>query len=163
MKTLYIVRHAKSSWGNLNQDDFDRTLNERGKRDLPFMAEKLKDLGVIPQMIISSPAKRALMTSKGLAEGIGYDPDKIEWHENIYESSAEEMLKSIETVDDEVDELMIVGHNPSVTFLVQKLCGEYLMKYSTCGVFAIEFDSSSWKNLSDGRKLFWIYPKLYND
>ena len=161
MKRLYIVRHAKSSWKAHDTRDFDRTLDERGERDLPFMADKLNDLNVKPDYIISSPACRAITTARGLAEGIGFDSNKIDEHENIYESSVEEMLKSISTIGDEIDELMIVGHNPSVTFLVYQLCGEMLHKYSTCGIFAIDFDVQSWSELKNGKKVFWIYPKLY--
>ena len=161
MKRLYIVRHAKSSWKEIDLNDFDRTLDERGKRDLPFMAARLNDLEVNPTYIISSPASRAITTAKGLAQGIGFDFNNIDEHKNIYESTAEEMLKSISTVGDEVNELMIVGHNPSVTFLVYTLCGEILNKFSTCGIFAIDFKSNSWAEIKNGKKVFWIYPKLY--
>lgn len=162
MKTLYIVRHAKSSWGSFDVNDFDRSLNLRGERDLPLMAQELKKLGVNPDYIISSPAKRAITTAKGLAEGIGFSIDQIDQHENIYESSAEEMLKSIKTVADDVTELMIVGHNPSVSFLVNMLSNEWLDKYSTCGCFAIDFNIDNWKDILKGKKRFWVYPKMYS-
>lgn len=162
MKTLYIVRHAKSSWSDFGASDFDRTLNSRGEHDLPLMGEELKKLDVKPDYIISSPAVRAITTAKGLAEVLGFSSEKIDEHPNTYESSAEEMLKSIRSVPDTVNELMIVGHNPSVSFLVQDLANDWINKFSTCGCYAIEFNEQSWKNIIRGKKKFWAYPKLFN-
>lgn len=162
MKTLYIVRHAKSSWADFGSDDFDRTLDSRGKHDLPLMGEELKKLGVKPDYIISSPAVRAITTAKGLAKALNFNEEGIDLHPNTYESSAQEMLKSIMTVPDSVNELMIVGHNPSVSFLVQDLANDWVMKYSTCGCYAIEFTETSWKDIIKGKKKFWVYPKLFS-
>ena len=162
MKTLYIVRHAKSSWVDFSQDDFDRTLDARGKHDLPLMGAELKRLGVNPDQVISSPAVRAITTARGLARALGFDEANIDLHPNTYESSAEEMLKSIKTVPENVDQLMIVGHNPSVSYLVSDLANDWLNKYSTCGCYAIEFEEGSWKNILKGKKKFWVYPKLFS-
>jgi phosphohistidine phosphatase len=161
MKTLYIVRHAKSSWGSMDISDFDRSLNSRGKEDVPFMGIKLKELKVQPDYVISSPAKRAITTAKGLSEGLGFPITRIDEHANTYESSAEEMLKSIRSISDDVKELMIVGHNPSVSYLVSYLTDEYLTKYSTCGCYAVELDITSWEDISKGKKKFWVYPKYF--
>lgn len=162
MKTLYILRHAKSSWVDFSQDDFDRTLDARGEHDLPLMGAELKKLGVNPDYIISSSALRAITTAKGLANSLGFDASKIDLQPNTYESSAEEMLKSIKTVPDSVDQLMIVGHNPSVSYLVSDLANDWLNKFSTCGCYAIQFENDSWKEIVNGTKKFWVYPKLFS-
>lgn len=161
MKTLYIVRHAKSSWADFGSSDFDRTLNSRGEHDLPLMGEELKKLNVKPDYIISSPAVRALSTAQGLAKALDFEVSDIDEHLNTYESSAEEMFKSILTVPDSVNELMIVGHNPSVSFLVQDLANDWVNKFSTLGCYAIEFNETSWQNIMKGKKKFWAYPKLF--
>ena len=113
-KTLYIARHAKSSWDDASLSDFERPLNKRGKRDAPFMAEKLKELGVKPDLILSSPAQRAKTTAKHYHEALG---SKLEFDERIYEASLMSLIYLIQEQFEKVDSLMIVGHNPGLTML----------------------------------------------
>ncbi len=87
MKYIYLIRHAKSSWGEVDISDFDRPLNKRGKKDLPFMANRLKEFGIKPDLILSSPAKRAQKTAKTIAETIDYDMQDILYEESLYDSS----------------------------------------------------------------------------
>ena len=95
MKTLYIVRHAKSSWDLAGITDFDRPLNERGKRDAPRMAKRLKEKRVNPDLMLSSPAKRALSTCKRFAEGLGYAKDKIKTERGLYHADEDEIAAFI--------------------------------------------------------------------
>ena len=92
MKKLYLARHAKSSWKNPDLDDYDRPLNKRGIRDAPFIGKKLKEKNILPDLIISSPAIRAITTAKELAAQMGYPEENIILDENIYEAGGGESV-----------------------------------------------------------------------
>jgi phosphohistidine phosphatase len=161
MKTLYLLRHAKSSWDNLGLDDIDRPLNERGKRDAPFMGQKLKEIGVLPALIIASPAKRAKKTAKKIAVQMGYDEAKIVLKRNIYEASLSDLLELLRK--QKVDSLMLVGHNPELTALYNFLCPIFIPNIPTAGVVGINFPIASWQEIHhhQGEQLFFEYPKRY--
>ncbi len=163
MKTLYIVRHAKSSWDNSDLDDFDRPLNERGKRNAPEMGERLKEKGIKPDLIISSSAKRAFSTAKKIAKEVDYPVDKIKKSENLYLASISSAINIIRQVDDSVAALMIFGHNPGWTELSNYLCDVYIDNIPTAGVSAIRFDFDSWAKIDKGKgkMLFFDYPKKF--
>ena len=112
MKTIILVRHAKSSWKDTSLDDFDRPLNKRGKRNAPFMGEKLKNRQIVPDLILSSPAKRAKKTATIVAKTIGYPKKKIQYSDNMYHSSARYLLEMVRNQDDESETIMLFGHNP---------------------------------------------------
>ncbi|MCK5032034.1 MAG: histidine phosphatase family protein, partial [Calditrichia bacterium] len=109
MKTLYLLRHAKSSWDNPELDDFERPLNKRGHHDAPLIGNLLEKLNISPDLIISSPAIRASMTARIIADAIKYPLDRIRYDENIYEAGEMDLLEVIYAVDDTVDKLMLVG------------------------------------------------------
>ncbi len=161
MKTLFIVRHAKSSWKDASLSDFDRPLNKRGKRDVPDMGLRLKALNILPDLIISSPANRALTAAKGIAEKIGYPLKSIVGNDVLYHAGSRSIIKFIAATDDKHDSLMIFGHNPGFTYLINDLSDFYLGNLPTTGVFAIEFDVNSWQDLqkAKGRKIMYDYPK----
>src|SRR5688572_28096927 len=100
MKTIYIVRHAKSSWSNPDQADFERGLNDRGKRDAPRMGKRLKEKNVHPDLMVSSPAKRALSTAKRMAEILNYPKEKIKPDRLLYHADEETILSVIQTLND---------------------------------------------------------------
>lgn len=160
-KSLYLVRHAKSDWSIPGRKDFDRDLNTRGINDAPKMGGKLAELGVSPGLIISSPAVRAKATAEYIAEQLGYDTEKIDFNEEIYEASLRTMLSIINNSDEQCNSIMMFGHNPGVTYLAEYLTKENLGDIPTCGVVAIEFETETWKEVSgDTGKLKWfIYPK----
>ena len=112
MKTLYLVRHAKSSWKYPNLDDFERPLNKRGRKNAPFMGTILKKLKVAPDLIISSPTNRATMTARIFADKISYPLEKIHYRESIYECRANAFIHVIEHLDDVGNKAMLIGHNP---------------------------------------------------
>jgi phosphohistidine phosphatase len=162
MKTLYLTRHAKSSWKQPELSDFERPLNKRGKRDAPFMGEILEKKGINPDLIISSPAKRAKKTAIAIAEKLGYKTKKILYDENIYEASNRELVSIVKQFDDNCNSVIMFGHNPGLTMLHNFLCGYYIDNIPTCGVVALEFNSS-WKDLREktGKLLFFEHPKLH--
>ena len=159
MKQLYIIRHAKSSWKNLTLDDFDRGLNKRGKKDAPFMGHKLKQKNTLPDIIISSPAKRAKTTAQIIAKEIGFSKD-IEFNHNIYEANINTLHKIITSIDDKNNIVFLFGHNPYLNELVENYINFY-DNIPTCGVVKIEFDSKSWKdiNSSNAKFILFDYPK----
>ncbi len=163
MKTLYIIRHAKSSWDGI-EEDINRPLNNRGKSNAPMIGHVLLKKGVKPNLIISSPALRAKTTALLIAKEIGYDEDSIAFDESIYESSTQNIINIINSVSDEVKSLAIVGHNPALTDVINVLSGSgRLDNLPTMGVFAIKFDFNSWKdvNYNSGEVLFFEYPKKH--
>ena len=161
MKTLYIVRHAKSSWDNPNLDDFDRPLNSRGKKNAPEMGERLKKKGIKPDLIISSSAKRAYTTAVKIAKEIGYPKNDIKRTENFYLAGVNASLRIIHQVDDHVESLMIFGHNPGWTDLSNYLCDFQIDNIPTCGISAITFEIDKWSEVKTGggKLLFFDYPK----
>lgn len=160
-KTLYLVRHAKSSWSDPSLSDRDRPLNKRGRRSAPDMGSRLAARGHRPDLIISSPAKRALMTAKIIAEEVGYAKSGIVTDESMYFSGVSGMEKMLERVDDSYQKVMIVGHNPAMTSLMNKLSGSDVYNMPTCAVAIIGYDMTSWSELSSegGKLLEYDFPK----
>lgn len=161
MKTLYIVRHAKSSWDDPYLDDFDRPLNGRGKRNVPDMGQRLSKLGVKPDLLLSSPANRAITTARGIASVIGYSKDDISQNRGLYHASSSSIIEIISETDDQVNTLMIFGHNPGFTSLISALSGFNLYNLPTCGICGIRFPINSWRAIHTlkGEKFYYDYPK----
>lgn len=159
---LTLIRHAKSSWSDDSLDDFDRPLNKRGKRDAPFMAERLATRGVMPDALVSSPARRAAATANKLAKGIAFGKDSIAWMEEIYHASVPELLAVIHSFDPAWRHVWLIGHNPGLTDLVNSLDAKAgIDNISTCGVVEIELDVNAWSDVTpgDGRVSSFDYPK----
>lgn len=164
-RILYIARHAKSSWKDPSLFDHERPLNKRGKKDAPMIGKILQAKGVMPDMIISSPAKRAKKTANILAKEINYPKENIKEEKDIYEASVSDLLGILEQLDDSLQKVMIVGHNPSFTALANYLSPKYFDNIPTTGVVAISFPCSSWKEIerNSGNVIFYEYPKKYKD
>src|SRR4051794_29220568 len=118
-KNLILLRHAKSDWSDPGQKDFDRDLNSRGRLDAPRMGKKLCEMDVKPDLIIASPALRARLTAEFVSEQLRYDVDKIDFREEIYEASLRSLLNVINGLDDTYNKVMIVGHNPTFTYIAE--------------------------------------------
>ena len=163
MKTLYLARHAKSSWKHPELSDIERPLNKRGKRDAPYIGNLLKEKVVKPDIVISSPALRAKKTALAIAEKIDYPKSKILIDENIYESSSTELIHIIKGFGDKYNSVMMFGHNPGFTMVNNYLTNSFIDNIPTCGVVGIRFNSS-WKKIdsASGKAFFFIYPKLFN-
>ncbi len=163
MKTIYLVRHAKSSWKYPNLDDFERPLNKRGRKSAPFMGTILKKLKVAPDLILSSPANRASMTARIIADKISYPLEKIRFSESIYVFSANALIEVIEHLDDVVNKAMLVGHNPALTDLANYIGDKPISNIPTSGVFCADLDIPSWAKFSDhcGKLKFFEFPKKH--
>jgi phosphohistidine phosphatase len=150
MKTLLIMRHAKSSWDNDQLADFDRPLNDRGRRDAPRMGKLLAQLDIAPDLIISSPAKRASETAELAALAASY-PGEIRYTEELYLAEPETYVELARQTDDSVSTLLLVGHNPDVEELVADLSGhEERMPTAALAVFHLPIDH--WEELGLGNE-----------
>lgn len=161
MKTLYILRHAKSSWKDPTLTDHQRPLNKRGKRNVPLMGERLKTRTVRPDRIISSDARRALDTAIPIAEILDVDPATIKREPRLYHASQGQMVKLLKGLKDSWEKVMIVGHNPGLTELANRFLPHPLSNLPTAGVVELEFAIDTWKAI-DARRLVHSsvdYPK----
>ena len=164
MKTLILVRHAKSSWKDINLDDFDRPLNKRGKKDAPLMGKKLKKRQVIPDLILSSPAKRARKTAKAVAKAIAYPKKKIVFNYKMYHSSAKYLFKMVRNMDDKHKTIMLFGHNLEFNDFADRLLKKNpVYNIVTTGVYCIKFNVDHWQQIQKkkGEAVFYDYPKQY--
>ena len=161
MKKLFIIRHAKSDWENINLDDYDRPLNKRGEKNAPFMGKVLEQKNIIPDLIISSPALRAITTAKLIAKEVKYKKE-ITPNQYIYEAYVTSLQEIVQYIHDSNDTVFLVGHNPGVSALAYMLCG-LKEELPTCSIVEIEFDCKSWMDVSrENSKLVSLdYPKKY--
>lgn len=155
------MRHAKSSWDNPGESDFDRTLNERGKKDAPEMAHRIQKKEFNPQLIVCSPAKRTQKTARLVAEVLGYNEKKIELETSMYDADISDLLHTIRTLEDDLNRVMMIGHNPGFTGLIGTLTTSLIANLPTSGVALIQFNIKSWKQVSNhSGTLEWIdFPK----
>ena len=165
MKTIYFVRHAKSSWKDPSLRDFDRPLNKRGFRDAPFMATLAKSKGARPGLIVSSPANRALTTATFFAKELGIEPDDIQQRPEIYEAFPDQVLAIVRSLPDEVGEVFVFGHNPTFTSLANQFTKDPIDNVPTCGIVRLVSTADEWQNLdTDNTRLTaFHYPKQYFD
>lgn len=161
MKTLYIMRHAKSSWEFEELSDHDRPLNKRGRTDAPLMGQELAANNVSLQLILSSPAVRALTTATLVGRELGYDADEIVVDERIYGASADELLEVVQETPADVDTLMLVGHNEALSEFANMLSPKPMTSLPTAGVVALRFDCESWYDVKreNAELLFFETPK----
>lgn len=160
-RLLLICRHAQSSWDDAAVRDFDRPLNRRGERDAPEMGRRLLQHGVQPDLIITSPAKRALQTARYYADQLAYPLDRLQAEPLVYLASVHQLIGLLETVDPKVRTLLAVGHNPAITNLANMLGGLHIDSIPTGGIVALAFHQPSWQGLAPdtGQLVFVDYPK----
>lgn len=144
MKTLYLIRHAKSSWDEEGLADRDRPLNDRGKRDAPKMGKRLAARRARPDLILSSTAVRALTTAEIVAKELGYKRKAIVVDERIYAAELTTLLNIIGALDDAHAVVMIFGHNPELTTVARYFSNE-IDDMPTCAVAEFEFDVAHWR------------------
>ena len=147
MKTLLVLRHAKSSWDDASLSDFERPLNDRGKSAAPAMGKAIKRHGFEPDLILSSPAVRARETARLAKESSG-SAAEIEHDNRIYEASSKTLTKVLSEVDNRFETVMIVGHNPGMEGLVQALTGKS-ERMPTAALAVIDLDISDWSKVGD--------------
>ena len=140
-KILYLMRHAESSWSGTDLSDFDRTLNERGLRDAPEMGLRLKMRGPLPEIILCSPAKRAMQTLENMDLGI----ENVVFDERIYAASTGELLDLIQSLENDCDSAMLIGHNPTMARLIRRLSDVRIDSMPTCAIATIGLASTHWR------------------
>jgi phosphohistidine phosphatase len=144
MKSLTIVRHAKSSWEDRGLSDRERPLNKRGERDAPAMGKRVAEAGIRPSQIISSPAVRAWTTARIFAKELGYPAEFLQREDGLYLASLDNLLDVIATQDNGFNNLMLFGHNPGLTDLVNYLVPGLTSNLPTSGVVSVELDCDDW-------------------
>jgi len=150
MKTLFLIRHAKSSWGDTALPDKDRPLNDRGRRDAPKMGERLAKRDVKPDLILSSPARRALKTAEIIAKKLDYMLKDIVVDDRLYAGEADDLLRVIHKLGDKLERVMLFGHNPELTELAHRLSSK-ITHMPTCAVAEFTFDAKSWSYIGKGK------------
>jgi len=161
MKNLLIMRHAKSDWDNENLTDFERPLNKRGEKAAQFMGEEINKRNKLPDIIISSPANRAKTTAKLFAKASNYTKEII-FEKDFYFGHIEDVLDIIKKMDNSIDRIMVVGHNPTCENFVTELSENYpYVTMPTAAIASINFDIENWSDLEYGiGDLEWlIKPK----
>ncbi|NNE54487.1 MAG: histidine phosphatase family protein [Flavobacteriales bacterium] len=161
MKRLYINRHAKSSWDDRTLTDFERPLNGRGLRDAPFMAEVFAQDHRVDQ-IISSPANRALSTAIEFAKALSIPLSDIKQDKTIYHASIVDLMKVVQSIDDQLDSVIMFGHNPGFSYIVDHLTGDGI-SMATCAIVGIDLHIDSWKAADrlTGSVVHYDYPKKH--
>ena len=160
-KLLLICRHAKSSWQDAHLSDRERPLNTRGERDAPDMGRRLLGRGIQPDLIMTSPAIRAMMTAEHYALALGYPTASLRINPEQYAASVAGLITLLRTVEQQCARLMLVGHNPESTDLANVLGNLAIGNIPTSGIVALEFAVGRWQDLQagSGRLLFFDFPK----
>ena len=161
MKTLFIIRHGKSSWDFPKLPDKKRPLLKKGTNRTKKIGKYLSDNNIKVDLIISSPAVRALETARIIAKAIHYPKEQIEINNNIYESDEESILEVIENLPNEIDSVMIFGHNPTFTYLSNYFLKDKIDWLPTSGTVSVSFITNDWSKIeSADRKInFVLSPK----
>lgn len=159
MKELLVIRHAKSSWQNAGEDDFDRPLNDRGKKDAPFMADEILKREVPIDLLVTSDANRAATTCGYFAKV--YPGAQVIREPILYQASAKLFYEVVQALDDQFQCAALFSHNTGLTDFVNKLTKIRVDIVPTCGIFAIKADIEHWADFKGSKKAFWFfdYPK----
>ena len=162
MKQILIIRHAKSSWAQVGQEDFDRPLNERGQRDAPMMAQRMLDRNIQINAFVSSTANRAFTTASYFAKAYGVSKKEIRGTKQLYHAYPAAYYEVISKLEDSITTVAIFAHNPGITMFANELTNTKIDNIPTCGIFAIQVDITRWKDFETGEKKYWFfdYPKL---
>lgn len=161
-KTIYIVRHAKSSWDNFGLSDHNRPLLPVGIKKTKRISEYLKKNKVLPDLLISSSAVRAYETATLIAKDIGYELDAIVKEKNLYHAGVNEIYNELSSIDDSVNSVMIFGHNPTLTYFVNNFVVPEIDNLPTSGVCCIEFKTGRWELISNAKfkVKFLTFPRM---
>ena len=159
MKTLLIMRHAKSAYPPEISDDFDRPLNKRGRADLPRIARLLAAYGPRPEVVLASAARRAHETAAGLVESLGLPASALHLDDALYLSSASTLTQAATGLPDSAQTGLIIAHNPGMEEWIGELTGAHIA-LPTAGLAAVELNIHSWREISRGRLLYFVVPRL---
>ncbi len=165
MKTLYLVRHAKSSWKNEDLNDIERPLKKRGIRNAEFMAKLLKKSNNIPELITSSPAVRAFDTARIFSEKFEIDKNNILKIDKLYMADYDDFISVIKEFPENINKAMLFSHNPGLTYFVCAVSGANIDNITTCGIVRLDFEINNWNaiNTMKGKLIFFEFPKKYEE
>lgn len=163
-KTLFLLRHAQAAERQPGQPDIERELNSKGLQNSTRMGINFSNKGILFDIIITSPAIRAHATASLIAEQLKYDTSKIHINEEVYEASTRTLLQVVNQLKDEWNTVLLVAHNPTVTYLAEYLTKSEIGDMTTCGVACIEFAFDHWSMISEGtgELMSYEYPDLLN-
>ncbi len=153
MKHVTIIRHAEAGWGDEDTRDFDRPLNRRGLRSASRMAARIKDRGVRFEMLLASPAKRTRQTSTAFQKCFRLAPSDVRWCDEIYSATSDHLMDQLASLEDEIEHAGLIGHNPGVTDLANRLRSNNLAPITfmpPCGIVCVTLDIPHWFRLADG-------------
>jgi phosphohistidine phosphatase len=161
IKTLLLVRHAKSSWDSASINDFERPLNDRGKRDAPAMASRLTAKKINIDAIVSSPARRAKKTAAFFAAEYGLDENNIIYKTELYAAATDVFADVIKKFDNHFNHIALFSHNPGITEFANSLTTSRIDDMPTCSIFAVKLKLKDWNDFNEADKEFWFfdYPK----
>lgn len=161
MKTLLLVRHAKSAWDDPSLSDFERSLTERGKSDAKEMAKRLEEKSIKIDAFVSSSAKRAKKTAKLFMKELEEDSKKLALLPSLYEASVKDFYDVVEMLNDKEKTVALFAHNPGITEFVNALDCSPVYTMPTCSVYAVTVKTKHWKDFREAKKefLFFDYPK----
>jgi phosphohistidine phosphatase len=164
LKTIFLVRHGKAVSRDTDIPDYNRTLLERGRENSLQVARRLKKQKIKPSLIISSPAPRALGTARIFARQLGYNPRSIRTRKAIYDQTDGTLLNIVREIDEECDNVILIGHNPSINDFALFLTGNFNKDMPTCGLVGIKLKTGTWKEIAKGGGKLKIYdfPKPEN-
>ncbi len=161
MKTIYLVRHATADKGKPKSPDRKRALSKKGRKEAVKMAKKLEKNGMLPDLLISSPAKRAIQTARVFAKAIKYPKDKIILNKTLYEadnaSSNEALLQDVRSMDDQYQSVMVFGHDPALKEFAHYLRRDFTQALRGCAVVRFDFHNISWSKVAAGRGIFKFF------
>lgn len=160
IKTVTIMRHAKSSWEDSSAGDHERGLLDKGILRTKKVGEFMIDNKIIPQLLISSTAKRAVETAKIIANSISYEEDKIVLSNKLYLSYTDDVFDELFEIDNSIDSVMVFGHNPCLTDLVNMFLKKQIDNLPTSGMAVIEFRTDKWEEIPNSKFLLkhLIFP-----
>jgi Phosphohistidine phosphatase SixA len=157
MKSVILIRHAKSSWAEIGLSDFDRPLNDRGKEDAPRMAKRLLDKAVAIDAFISSPAKRAKKTASLFISEYGGHKDDLILVPELYHAGADAFFHAIAQAPSRAKTIAVFSHNPGITDFANQLTDARVDDMPTCAMFAVRADIANWNEFRDAAKQFWFF------
>lgn len=164
MKKIILIRHAKSSWNSGVLQDIDRPLNQRGRRDAPFMAKKLK--GIVPKIdgIVKSPSRRTSQTSKFFLDEFSLNGDVEISDPNLYHGTLYNILDAVQSLPSEWETALLFGHNPGMTYVAEYFGGKEIVNVPTCGMLIVQSKVKDWAYLNNENSKIksFEYPKKYN-
>ena len=162
IKTLYLIRHAKSSWKDIDASDFERGLTKKGKKSIETIGSYLMLRGIRPDLILASCARRAEETADMLAKKLSFE-GPVNYMQELYFTDTETLRQIIMMQESDVERIFVVGHNPQVTDMANMLMDEHISKIPGMGVVAIDFEIDQWSEIEHikGKMDFFIFPKQF--